>query len=328
MSPFRWLADERARISLLPIVHDDIWALRKTIEGLHWIASEVDLTGDKNDWATRMTPEEREFVKLQLAFFARVDIDVLDYLGDFAEEVDCLESRMVFAAQADQECVHAESYALQIEAVLTGAERDRVLNAVRHMAIIAKMREWVLRNTGGADGQRRPIGERLLVAAAIEGVLFSASFCSLQWLRSRKLLPGITKFNKFIARDEWVHTQHSCLLARRYLREKPGEDVAHRVFGEVVALLDEFITESLPVRLIGMNDELMREYVRFQADRVLLELSCARLYGTKNPFRFMDELILSEVGKTNFFEENPSEYQGVTTTDGAKLAFDDTPVDE
>jgi ribonucleotide reductase beta subunit family protein with ferritin-like domain len=321
---FVWAAGEEDRVALFPIRHPDVWAFRKKMEALHWNAQEVDLTRDKKDWTTRMNDEQRHFVKMQLAFFATIDIDVLKNLDEnFGEEIDCMEARMVYAAQKDQECVHAEGYSLQIEAVMDGDEREAVLNAVRTMPVIARMRAWVLRwFDRGLD-----VGERLVAFAAVEGVLFSASFSALQWLRELNLLPGITDFNSFIVRDEGIHTLFTCLLARRYLRAKPAQKRAEAIFGSVVEVLDAFVTESLPVRLIGMNAELMKQYVRFQADCVLIDMDYAPLYRVENPFKFMDKMTLNEVAKVNFFEHRPTQYQNPTKPGQSKLAIDDSPVE-
>ena len=323
-SAFDWAPGEADRVALFPIRHPDIWAFRKKMEALHWNAQEVDLTRDGKDWATRMSDEQRHFVKMQLAFFATIDIDVLKNLDEnFGEEVDCMEARMAFAAQKDQECVHAEGYSLQIGAVMDGGEREAVLNAARTMPVIARMRAWVLRwfDRGLA------VGERLVAFAAVEGVLFSASFSALQWLRELNLLPGVTDFNSFIVRDEGVHTRLTCLLVRRYLRARPAAARAAAIFESIVAVLDEFVDESLPVRLIGMNAALMKQYVRFQADCVLIDMDYAPVFRAENPFRFMDKLCLNEVAKTNFFEARPTQYQNVSRPGQSRLAVDASPVE-
>lgn len=321
---FNWAPGETERIALRPIRHPDIWAFRKTMEALHWNAQEVDLTGDKKDWAERMNEDQRHFVKMQLAFFATIDIDVLKNLDEnFGEEVDCIEARMAYAAQKDQECVHAESYSLQVEAVMDGAERESVFNAARTMPVIARMRDWVLR----WFDRSLSIGGRLVAFAAVEGVLFSASFAALQWLRELNLLSGVTNFNSFIVRDEGIHTRFTCLLVRHYLRARPSQGEAEAIFGGVVSVIDDFVTESLPVRLIGMNASLMKQYVRFQADCVLLDMGYAPVHRVENPFKFMDKLTLNEVAKVNFFEARGTQYQNVSKPGAAKLALDDSAVE-
>jgi len=318
---FKWQVGEKTRIALFPIKHPDIWDFRKKLEALHWTAQEVDLTRDKTDWDTKMSPDQRHFVKMQLAFFATIDIDVLKNLDEnFSNEIDCMEAQMTFAAQKDQECVHAEGYSLQIAAVMDGNERDEVLNAVLTMPIIARMRNWVLR----WFNRDLDIGERLVAFAAVEGVLFSASFSAIQWLRELNLLPGITNFNSFIVRDEGVHTMFTCLLTRKYLRNRPTQQRAEEIFESVIDVIDAFVTESLPVRLIGMNAALMKQYVRFQADCVLADMGYAGMSNVSNPFAFMDKLSLNGVSKTNFFENRPTEYQNVTFPQQSLLVMDDS----
>ena len=323
MSEFRW-AEGSSRGALFPILNEDVWAFRTKIKGLHWTAQEVDLSRDRLDWDTRMTPDQRFFVGRQLAFFAQIDVLVLRNINaNFIQEVDCLEAQFAFAAQADQECEHAESYNLQIEAVMGGAERDAALNAARDLPVVAALADWAASWTD----ETLPVGERLLAFAVIEGVMFCASFCALQWLRELNLLPGITEFNSFISRDEAVHTALDCLLVRAHLRTPVPPARAAAIVASAVAVVDAFVDESLPVRLIGMDAGQMRQYVRFQADFVLREMGYAPSFGAANPFRFMEKLVLNEVGKTNFFERRPTEYQSVCVAGAARLAVDDSPVE-
>lgn len=320
---FKWVSGESERLSLMPIRHSDIWSIRQKIEALHWTAQEVDLTKDRADWKN-MKEHEKNFVKMQLAFFSRVDIDVLENINtNFVEEVDCLEAQMAYTSQAAQECTHAESYALQISAVLNGAEEAETLNAVRHFPIIEHMRNWVMKWTD----KKLPIGERLVAWAFIEGVMFQGPFCALQSLRERNLLPGITQYNLFISRDEAIHTLYSCLLISTYLVNQPDVNRVAKIFTEGMELVDELITESLPVSALGISDTLMKEYVRHQANCVLVEMGYKILYNYKNPFPFMDKMLLNEVAKTNFFEFRPSQYQSITNSEASLLAIDDSEVD-
>ena len=323
-SAFKWAAGEEDRISLLPIQHDDIWEFCKLMEALHWTAQEVDLTRDKRDWSL-MTANQKLFVKMNLAFFATIDMDVLKNLGkNFGEEVDCIEAQLAIVVQKDQERVHVESYGLQIASVMEGKEFETILNAARTMPVITRMRDWVLR----WFDRRFDIGDRLVAFAAVEGVLFSASFAALQWLRGLNLLPGITNFNSFIVRDEGVHTLFTCLLVRKYLRVKPSQESAEAIFGSVVEVLDEFVTEALPLELIGMNAMLMKEYVRFQADCVLIAMDYTPMWRVKNPFDFMDKLSANGGVKTNFFENRPTQYSGVIRVDQSTLGIDESPIVE
>jgi ribonucleotide reductase beta subunit family protein with ferritin-like domain len=323
ITAFNWQGDETTRIALFPIRHHDIWAYRKKIEALHWTAQEIDLSKDPIDWKTKMNAEQRHFIMMQLAFFATIDIDVLKNLDvNFGEEVDCMEARMVYAAQKDQECVHAESYSLQIEAVIEPEMRDHVFSAVRTMPVIAKMRDWVLKWFDRAT----PICNRLVAFAAIEGILFSASFSAIQWLRELNLLPGITDFNSFIVRDEGIHTRFTCLLIKQYLHVRPTVEHVVEIITGVVHVLDDFVEESLPVRLIGMNCELMKQYVRFQSDCVSIDMGYAPIYCVDNPFKFMDKLTLNEVAKVNFFEYRATQYQNISQAGQAKIAIDASEV--
>jgi ribonucleoside-diphosphate reductase beta chain len=330
-SAFNWVAGERERLSLLPIRHADIWAMREKLLGLHWNANHVILLRDKKDWVTRMSPPQRQFVSMQLAFFSRIDIDALEFIDGLCEEIGspetgCLEARMFYCSQAEQECTHAESYSLQIMAVVDGAEQTALLNAARTMPIVGKIRDWVRRwfDTG------IPIGERLVAFAGVEGVLFSASFCALQWLREKNILAGITLFNEYIARDEGIHADTTCLLIRKYLKIKPAEQLAHKIFLDLVEnIIDPFVREALPVRLIGMNADLMVQYVRFQADCVMLNMGYAPIFRVDNPFSFMDKLALNDASKSNFFEKSRgTDYQECTKAGAGALRMDTSFVDD
>jgi ribonucleoside-diphosphate reductase subunit M2 len=324
-SAFNWADGEKTRESLLPIRHEDIWAFRKRIEGLHWVAQEVDLTRDAHDWTNRMTPDERHFVRLQLGFFVRADLDVLENVGkNFIEEVDCLEAKMVYAAVEDQECTHTESYNLQIEAIMSGAERAEVLAAVRTMPAVAAMQAW---GRSWADRSVYGVGVRLVAHAAVEGIMFSSGFVSLQWLRERNLLPGITEFNTLIMRDEGTHVLFTCLLVRRYLRVRPPQKLVESIFRGAVDLVHRLAADSLRARLIGINADLLQQYIAFQADCVLAELGYAPMYGVANPLSFMDKLSLNGVAKTNFFESRGSQYQNVTRVGASRFLLDKTPID-
>ncbi len=330
-SAFSWAPGERERLSLLPIRHEDIWAMREKLLGLHWNANHVILLRDKKDWISRMSPPQRQFVSMQLAFFSRIDIDALEFIDGLCEEIGsaetgCLEARMFYCSQAEQECTHAESYSLQIMAVVDGAEQTALLNAARTMPIVGKIRDWVRRWFDTSI----PIGERLVAFAGVEGVLFSASFCALQWLREKNILAGITLFNEYIARDEGIHADTTCLLVRKYLKIKPAEQLAHKIFLDLVEnIIDPFVREALPVRLIGMNADLMMQYVRFQADCVMLNMGYAPIFRVDNPFSFMDKLALNDASKSNFFEKNRSaDYQDPIKSGASALRMDTSFVDD
>jgi ribonucleoside-diphosphate reductase subunit M2 len=335
MSAFNWAEGEETRSTPLPVRHPDIWAFRKKIEALQWTAQEVDLSRDMACWKNVMTEEQRKYIKMQLAFFATIDVTVLSCISDvLAGAVDCMEARMYYAGQANQECVHAEAYGLQIDAVLEGSERDAAINAVKTMPVIAAIRSWVnqwFQPGRPADGaaDRKLLGERLIAFAAVEGVMFSSSFAALQWLRDLNLLPGITSYNDFIARDEGVHAHFTCHLIKERLIERPAKEVAYAILGGCVDTVEAFVTESLPVQLIGMSAATMILYVKYQADCLLKAMGYPPYYGVgENPLPSMDKLSLNGVAKTNFFEERPSQYQTPVAEGAYDLRLDDTPVDE
>ena len=322
---FNWHPANASRDGVLfPILHHDIWDLRNKVEGSHWTAKEISMTQDAGHWA-KMDPSWRLAVKYQLAFFATIDGDVLDNIDrHFIEEINCLEAKCFYASQAEQECVHMESYAVQIATLFDGAEREQTFRAVRTMPSVGRMRDWVVKWSASS----RPIAERLVAFAAIEGVLFCASFCVLQWLREHNLLPGITGYNEFISRDEWTHTQFSCLLVRQYATNPPPATVAHEIMESIVDVIDGFVADALPGEgLPGLTAPEMNRYVRFQADSVLGLMGYPPVWQAINPFEFMDKLALNHGSKTNFFERKGTQYQSVQSAGQAEFALA-PPADE
>lgn len=316
---FWWEPEEKERIALFPILHDDLWQYWTLINGLHWTAQKVDLSRDRWDWTAKMNENERRFIKYQLAFFVRIDIDVLDNIDKhFREELECMEVQMFYSAQLHQECVHIESYALQAQAVLDRKELEDVFLAVRNLPVVFMLRSWVMQ----WFNPRLPIGERLVAFGVVEGVLFSASFASLQWLREKNLLPGITDFNSYIARDEGIHTLFTCLLIKKYLVKKPTPARVKMIFESAIQTVNSFVDESLPVGLTGIDSPAMKTYVRFQADCVLNSMGYRSLYFVKNPFPFMDKLSLNGHTKVNFFEKHNTAYQMPIHDDAGIFALD------
>jgi len=300
--------DSEGRISLSPLQYPDIYAFREEMEKGRWTAGEVSLSDEKEHWDS-LTDDERHFVSMQLAFFSTIDIVVLDNINmNFANEIKCLEVKMVLAAQADQECVHAKGYVAQIESVIEdGEERQRILNSAATIPIIKKIREWVMK---WFDTTMYSLEIRLIAFAFVEGIMFCASFCALQWLRDKGKLPGITKFNKWIRRDEFIHTRFACYLIGKYIGNKPSFDIVINILTEAINILDEFVNESIPVKLIGMSAPDMRQYVRFQADRVLTLMKYPIKYNTTDPFPSMIKDALNKGSKSDFFIVQPTEYQG------------------
>lgn len=320
---FKWAPGESSRLSLRPFRHLDIWEFRQKISGLHWDASEVSFAKDRAQWV-KMSPEMQRFVSMQLALFSRIDIDALDFIDGLTEKVDCMEARAYYLAQGNQEVTHADSYTLQIEVLVDGAERDRLLNAAKGMPVIRRIREWVQKWFDKAI----PVEEQLVAFAGVEGVMLQGSFAALQLLRDQNLLPGITKSNDYISRDEGVHAGNTCLLVRKYLCTKPPASVVYRIIDELVSqIVDPFIDEAIPTRLLGVNSEIMKSYVRFQANSILMQMDYPAYYDTKtNPIVSMEKLSLNGVRKVNFFEETPSEYQGVTEEGMSSFSLGGGPV--
>lgn len=262
---FNWSPEETNRIALIPILHPDIWNMRKKIEAQHWNAQQVDLSQDKGDW-NLMSKDQQYFVRMQLAFFVNINSSIVFH--EFIQEINCIEARMALTALFEQEYVHMESYCLQIAEIMDSAEYDQVLNAAHKMPIIEKVRKLYQSN--------RSIGERLILFAAIKSVLFSSGFYCIKVLDS---LPGITAFNTFIDRDNDIHTNYICLLIRKYLSVKPTCSTVSNIFNKIIVILDEFITESLPVKLIGIETNLMKQHVRLQADSLLIRMDYAPLFN-------------------------------------------------
>ena len=324
-SAWLWAPGEPERLALLPVRHPEVWAFRKKIEALHWTAQEVDMGRDAADWA-RLTPPERALVTHVLSFFARVDIDVLGNLEEgLGPLVDCLEAQFVYAAQKDQECVHSEVYALSIETLLPEGERERALRAVVASPSVRRMREWALAAFAGAGP-----GRRLAAAAFVEGVMFSASFAVLQWLRTRDLLPGLTVANEYIARDEGVHTAFSCHLFTRWLAPaaRPGRAEVRAMLEGLLPLLDDFVAEGMPEALPGLAPADLRAYTRHTARAVYADLGFDDLPMGANPLPMMEAMCLNGVGKANFFERRVTSYQRPVGAGAAALGVDDSPLDD
>jgi len=299
---FNWYYRENEN-RLLPILHEDIWKLKKNIESSSWLATEIDLSKDRLQWLT-LSQDEQKFVKYQIAFFIHIDIAVIDTIDKFSDYIDCIEAKFYYIEQNRQEAIHAESYALQAEAIMSGAELDEIQNSISTMPIIKKIYDWIHSYSVKNNG----IEVFLVVMACTEGILFSASFAALQWLRENNKLHGITAMNEFIVRDENLHTSMSTLLISKYVKNKPSFDIVTQIVQSLIAIIDEFIEEAIPVKLLGMNAENMKDYVRFRADIVLNNMNYITIYDIKNPFKFMQKLELNRTNKTNFFENPNSAY--------------------
>jgi ribonucleoside-diphosphate reductase beta chain len=315
------LQENKNRFVIFPIKHHDIWEWYKKMEASFWTAEEIDLSQDLNDWNNKLSDDERYFVKHILAFFAASDGIVNENLAEnFVNEVQYAEAKFFYGFQIMMENIHSETYSLLIDTyVKDEAEKDDLFNALDVFPAIKKKADWALKWI-----ESDSFAERLIAFAAVEGIFFSGAFCSIYWLKKRGLMPGLTFSNELISRDEGVHCDFAVHLHNNHLVNKVPKDRIREIIVDALKIEREFITESLPVSLIGMNAVLMTQYLEFVADRLLVELGCDREYNTTNPFDFMDMISLQ--GKTNFFEKKVAEYQksGVMNTDSQaqKISFD------
>jgi ribonucleoside-diphosphate reductase beta chain len=297
------LTENKDRFVLFPIKHNEIWTMYKQAEASFWTAEEIDLAPDLADWV-KLDDNERHFIKHVLAFFAASDGIVNENLAErFLHEVQVPEARCFYGFQIAIENIHSETYSLLIDTYIKDAkEKDMLFHALENVPCVAKKAQWALRWIGS----QASFAERLVAFAAVEGIFFSGSFCSIFWLKKRGLMPGLTFSNELISRDEGLHCDFACLLYSM-LQEKLEEWRIRELIVEAVAIEKEFIIDALPVSLIGMNASLMSQYIEFVADRLLVALGYSKAYGTSNPFDFMD--LISLQGKTNFFEKRVAEYQ-------------------
>ena len=301
---FSLLIDTRNNMTTLPILNQEIWDLYKGHLAVFWTVEEVQLAKDIIDWEEKLTDNERQFVTNILAFFAASDAVVADNLQlNFSEEIDIKETKYFFRFQAMIEDIHSEMYSRMIEAFIKDEnERDKIFNAVLYYPCIKKKSEWGKKWT---DPAKNTIAVRLLAFALIEGVHFSGAFCAIFWLKKRNLMPGLTFSNEFISRDEGLHAQFGTYMFRK-CKVKPTQEKVYEIVREAVEIEKEFITESIPCALLGMNSELMKQYIDFVADRLLVQLGYEKIYKVENPFPFMENISINN--KTNFFENRVSEY--------------------
>jgi ribonucleoside-diphosphate reductase beta chain len=312
------LADNKDRFVIFPIKHDDIWQFYKQAEASFWTAEEVDLHPDMSDWQNKLNDEERFFISHILAFFAASDGIVNENLAiNFLQEVQYPEARCFYGFQIMIENIHSEMYSLLIDTYIKdNKEKDHLLRAVDTIPCVQKKAEWALRWI-----QKGSFAERLIAFAAVEGIFFSGSFCSIFWLKKRGLMPGLTFSNELISRDEGLHCDFACLLYQNHIVEQLPEETVKDIIRHAVEIEKEFVSDALPVRLIGMNAELMCQYIEFVADRLLLALGCGKVWNATNPFDFMEMISLQ--GKTNFFERRVGEYakSGVANKDKGSSTF-------
>ena len=315
------LQDNKDRFVIFPIKHHDIWEWYKKQEACIWTAEEIDLHQDLNDWNNKLNDDERYFIKHILAFFAASDGIVNENLAEnFVSEVQYPEAKFFYGFQLMMENIHSETYSLLIDTyVKDEAEKNQLFHAIEVFPAIKEKAEWALKWV-----QSPNFSERLIAFAAVEGIFFSGSFCSIYWLKKRGLMPGLTFSNELISRDEGMHCDFAVHLHNHHLVNKVSKERITEILTNALDIERKFITESLPASLIGMNSKLMTQYLEFVTDRLLVELGCNKVFNVTNPFDFMDMISLQ--GKTNFFEKRVSEYQkaGVMNNDSSaqKISFD------
>jgi ribonucleoside-diphosphate reductase beta chain len=298
------LVKNNDRFVLFPIMHNDIWQFYKKAEASFWTAEEIDLSQDLIDWNEKLTDDERHFIKHVLAFFAASDGIVNENLAEnFLSEVQYTEAKFFYGFQITIENIHSETYSLLIDTYIRdNKEKTYLFNAVDTIPCVKRKADWALRWIDEGS-----FAERLIAFAAVEGIFFSGSFCSIFWLKKRGLMPGLSFSNELISRDEGLHCDFACLLYNNHLVNKLPKETVTKIITDAVEIEKEFVTDAIPVKLIGMNAELMQQYIEFVADRLLGELGCDTVYNASNPFDFMD--MISIQGKTNFFEKRVAEYQ-------------------
>ncbi|XP_021888268.1 ribonucleoside-diphosphate reductase small chain C [Carica papaya] len=292
------------RFCMFPIQYPEIWEMYKKAEASFWTAEEVDLSQDIRDWENTLNDDERHFITHVLAFFAASDGIVLENLASrFMSDVQVAEARAFYGFQIAIENIHSEMYSLLLETYIKdSSEKDHLFRAVETIPCVAKKADWALRWIDGSE----TFAERLVAFACVEGIFFSGSFCAIFWLKKRGLMPGLTFSNELISRDEGLHCDFACLLYG-LLRNRLSEERVRGIVRDAVDIEREFVCDALPCALVGMNGDLMSQYIEFVADRLLGALGHGKMYNVANPFDWME--LISLQGKTNFFEKRVGEYQ-------------------
>jgi ribonucleoside-diphosphate reductase subunit M2 len=311
------LSEEEKRYVIFPIKYDEVWKMYKKAEANFWTAEEIDLSKDLNDFNDKMNEDEKYFVENVLAFFAASDGIVNENLGErFYNEVKIQEAKFFYGFQIAVENIHSETYSLLIDTYVKDIQKKhKLLNAIETIPSVKKKAEWALK---WIENKEATFGTRVIAFAAVEGIFFSGSFCSIFWLKKRGLMPGLCHSNELISRDEGLHTEFA-VLVYSMLVDKPSKETVVKIIKEAVELEKEFITESLPCALIGMNQKLMKQYIEYVSDRLLLMLGLEKIYNVENPFDWME--LISVQGKTNFFEKRVGEYANIANSDVTDNVF-------
>lgn len=297
------LQESSERYTFFPIKYDDIYQIYKRQVDSFWRPEEVDLSKDLTDWDS-LNEDEKHFISMILAFFAASDGIVMENLNaNFGQEVQVAEARAFYSFQAAMESIHSEMYSLLIDTYIRdGEKKEKLFKSLENFPCISKKAQWAQKWMGD---KRSSFASRLVAFACVEGIFFSSSFASIYWIKKRGLMPGLTLSNEFISRDEALHTEFAILLYSK-LNKKVSKKRVMEIIKEATEIEKEFITEALPCRLIGMNAKLMSQYIEFVADRLSVQLGYDKIYGSQNPFDFME--LISVETKTNFFERTNSEY--------------------
>lgn len=297
------LLKDTTRFVMFPIQHQSVWEMYKKQIDCFWRVEEVDLSKDRTSWET-LNSDEKHFISMILAFFASSDGIVIENLGNrFMNDVQISEVRAFYGFQIAMENIHSEMYSLLIEEYISNnAVKHKLFNAIQEFPCIKQKGDWALKWIESSDAT---FATRLVAFACVEGIFFSGAFCSIYWLKTRGLMPGLTFSNELISRDEALHTEFAVLLYSM-LNNKLTQEELYTLVSEAVSIEQDFITEALPCRLIGMNAGKMKQYIEFVADRLIVQLGYTKYYNTSNPFTFME--LISVEGKTNFFEKRVGEY--------------------
>ena len=312
------LKPDDSRFVMFPIKDQDIWEMYKKAEDCFWRAQEVDLSKDISHWIT-LTDNEKYFISMILAFFAASDGIVLENLGlRFMTEVQLAEAKAFYGFQIAMENIHSIMYSQLIETYISNnKEKTKLFNALENFPCIKKKADWALKWIGDKESN---FATRLVGFACVEGIFFSGAFCAIYWLKKRGLMPGLTFSNELISRDEALHTEFAILLYSK-LENQLDKNIIEDIIKEAVSIEKEFICDALPCKLIGMNNNLMSQYIEFVADRLAVQLGNPKIYNSSNPFDFME--LISIEGKTNFFEKRVGEYAMSTRdNDTSAKAFD------
>ena len=312
------LIENKNKYVLFPIEYHDIWSMYKKHVSTYWTVEEIDLAKDHDDWI-KLSDNERYFIKNVLAFFAASDGIVNENLVlNFMSEIKVPEALAFYSFQNAIETVHSETYSLLIDTYIKDeVEKSRLLNAIETIPCIQKKANWAIKWIENGNDN---FATRLIAFACVEGIFFSGAFCSIYWLKEKGLMHGLTFSNELISRDESLHTEFAILLYS-HIKNKLSEEVVHNIIKDAVIIEKEFIIDSLPCKLLGMNSDLMSQYIEFVADRISLQLGYIKIYNVSNPFDFMDRIGLED--KQNFFEVRVSNYSKAElhNTKNSKLEF-------